>query len=207
LSTVLKLGVAGFCAISILAVAKGLPASPRSSETSSPTVQAPSVDVAPSTPPPPVHPISTDPIPVKPRPIGLAALRDLVDLQTMHPRPLGPETACLARTVYLEASNQTLKGQLAVAQVVLNRMKSHTYPRSACAVVGQHGQFAQADDDSSPASSKPWTTAVAIANIAEDGRMAEVAPGAMFFHATYVSPAWSQDHERIGQVGDHIFYR
>lgn len=128
-------------------------------------------------------------------------------MQARRPRPLEPETECLARTVYLEAANQTLQGQLAVAQVVLNRMKSHTYPKSACAVVGQHGQFARSDDDSDPAASKPWATAVAIATIAEDGHVAEVAPGAMFFHATYVSPAWSQDHERIAQVGDHIFYR
>ncbi len=160
-------------------------------------------------PPTQIHPIvsTTDMISPTPRRLTAVSLQDLVTIRAAHPRPMRPETNCLARTVLKEASNQTLRGQLAVAQVVLNRMKSATYPKSACAVVGQPGQFAYTDADLDRGRSKPWDTAVAIATIAQDNRVAQVAPGALFFHATYVSPSWSQTHERIAQIGDHVFYR
>lgn len=134
-------------------------------------------------------------------------LRRLVANRAAHPRPIGAAVECIARTVYLEAANQELTGQLAVAQVIVNRMRASAYPKSACAVVGQHGQFAYGDVAVDPTSAKPWDTAVAIASIAAEGLAPQVAPGALFFHADYVKPAWSQEHERIAQIGDHIFYR
>jgi spore germination cell wall hydrolase CwlJ-like protein len=131
----------------------------------------------------------------------------MVALRAAYPRPIGPDTQCLAKTVYLEAANQTLWGQLAVAQVIVNRMKSSTYPKSACAVVEQPRQFADQDAAPDDQSGKSWKAAVAIARIAQDGRVAQVVPGALFFHAAYVSPGWSQSRERLAQIGDHIFYR
>jgi spore germination cell wall hydrolase CwlJ-like protein len=207
------MGAAAVLVVSILMVSNGLAASAHDGHDQNPTVQAATIDaVAPRDPPtaqsPSPKPLNAAaPATSSRRQMALATLSDLVAIRAAHPRAVGPDTVCLARTVYLEASNQTLRGQLAVAQVVLNRMKSATYPKSACAVVGQPGQFAQPDQDPDPAVAKPWNTAVAIARIAQDGHVPQVAPGAMFFHATYVSPAWSQTHERIAQIGDHVFYR
>jgi spore germination cell wall hydrolase CwlJ-like protein len=124
-----------------------------------------------------------------------------------HPAPLRPEVECIARAVYHEAANQALSGQLAVAQVILNRARSGEYPRSVCGVVGQPGQFSKDPITSETSGSKPWSAAVAIATIAEEHRVAQIAPGAMFFHAASMRPAWSEERERIAQIGDHIFYR
>ncbi len=201
--------------VSLLVVSRGLAAPTPNPESNGPRVQASTVDAQAELPPqaiqppPQIHPIvsttaTTVPPPRRPTAVSL---QDLVTIRAAHPRPMGPDTNCLARTVLKEASNQTLRGQLAVAQVVLNRMKSATYPKSACGVVGQRGQFASTDADLGRGRSKPWDTAVAIATIAQDNRVAQVAPGALFFHATYVSPSWSQTHERIAQIGDHVFYR
>ena len=201
--------------ISLLVVSRGLAAPPSNPDSSSPRVQAAAADAPPEPPPqaipppPQIHPIvsTTDTPSPTSRRLTAVSLQDMVTIRAAHPRPMGSDTNCLARTVLKEASNQTLRGQLAVAQVVLNRTKSAIYPKSACAVVGQPGQFAYTDADLESRRSKPWDTAVAIATIAQDNRVAQVAPGALFFHATYVTPSWSQTHERIAQIGDHIFYR
>jgi len=136
-----------------------------------------------------------------------AGLRRLVAIETAHPEPLRPDVECMARTVYHEAANQALSGQLAVAQVILNRARSGAYPSSVCAVVAQRGQFSQAPVTAAAESAKPWSAAVAIAIIAQEHRFPQIAPGALFFHAASMRPAWSDEHERIAQIGDHIFYR
>jgi spore germination cell wall hydrolase CwlJ-like protein len=134
-------------------------------------------------------------------------LEQLVATRAAHPRPLKPDVECLARTVYREASNQGLRGQLAVAQVILNRVKSGDFANTVCGVVQQPGQFSHAPMPGANATSRPWTAAVAISAIAEEQQVAQVAPGALFFHASYVRPSWSQNRQRIAQIGDHIFYR
>ncbi len=135
------------------------------------------------------------------------ALQQLVALRAAHPRPMRPAVECIARTVYHEAANQALRGQLAVAQVIVNRAKSGSFPKSVCAVVSQPGQFSQAPVTVARGTARPWDVAVAISTIAQEGRVAQVAPGALFFHADYVRPYWTQTHQRIAQIGDHIFYR
>ncbi len=134
-------------------------------------------------------------------------LQRLVTIRAANARPIKPDVECMARTVYHEASNQALRGQLAVAQVILNRTRTDVFPRTVCGVVGQPGQFSHGPMTAAAAASGSWHTAVAISAIAEEDHVAQVAPGALFFHAAYVRPAWSQTHERIAQIGDHIFYR
>ena len=136
-----------------------------------------------------------------------AGLRRLVAVETAHAGPLRPEVECMARTVYHEAANQALSGQLAVAQVIMNRVRSGAFPRSVCGVVAQPGQFSQAPVTAAAETAKPWSAAVAIAIIAQEHRFPQIAPGALFFHAASMRPAWSDEHERIAQIGDHIFYR
>lgn len=136
-----------------------------------------------------------------------AALKRLVALHTARPEPMRPAVECLARTVYHEAANQALWGQLAVAQVIVNRTRSGAFPTSVCGVVGQPGQFSQGPVGLSATMGRPWGAAVAIATIAQAGEFRQIAPGALFFHAAWMRPSWSGTHERIAQIGDHIFYR
>ena len=155
-------------------------------------------------PPPAYAPPAPPPRPAAPL---RETLRRLVALRSIRSPKLESETKCLAQAVVHEAANQGLRGQLAVAQVILNRMRSTPFPKSACGVVNQRGQFDGAADYEAPDGSAHWKTAVAIATIAQERRVAQVAPGALFFHATYVRPSWSETHERVAQIGDQIFYR
>jgi spore germination cell wall hydrolase CwlJ-like protein len=119
------------------------------------------------------------------------------------------EQECLANAVYFEARSEPIEGQLAVAEVVLNRAASGRYPTDLCAVITQkaqfsfiqRGRFPRADRDS-----QAWKKAVAIASIARQ-RLADTLPSSvLWYHATYVSPSWGKRLTRQTQIGLHIFY-
>jgi spore germination cell wall hydrolase CwlJ-like protein len=137
------------------------------------------------------------------------ALQEMVSLRTAHPRPLGPDVECMAKVVYHEAANQALAGQLAVAQVILNRVDGGpTFPKSVCGVVNQQGQFFTTRLFKAPSADLArWRVAVAIAFIAQERRLSQVAPGALFYHAAFATPGWSRQHQRIARIGDQVFYR
>ncbi|MEA3035497.1 MAG: hypothetical protein QOH04_1259 [Sphingomonadales bacterium] len=116
---------------------------------------------------------------------------------------------CLAKAVYFEARSESLEGQLAVAEVVLNRAASGTYPPSVCGVVTQHAQFSFIRAGRFPApnlSSDAWHKALAIASIARKHLASEIASNVLWYHADYVAPAWGRQRTRVGQIGAHIFY-
>jgi spore germination cell wall hydrolase CwlJ-like protein len=118
------------------------------------------------------------------------------------------ELECLAGAVYFESKGEPLSGQLAVAEVIINRANSGRFPSSLCGVVKQRGQFSFVRGGRMPAiprSSSHWRTAVAIAHIATQELAEGGAPRALFFHARRVSPGWKL--KRIAAVGNHIFYR
>ncbi|WP_265587471.1 cell wall hydrolase [Sphingomicrobium arenosum] len=122
--------------------------------------------------------------------------------------PANQQMDCLARAVYFETRGEPLDGQLAVAEVILNRADHHRFPNSYCAVVKQHRQFSFVRGGRIPQpnrDSRAWRTAVAVARIADAGH-AETAMGdALFFHANYVRPKWRL--KRMGAIGNHIFYQ
>jgi N-acetylmuramoyl-L-alanine amidase len=120
--------------------------------------------------------------------------------------PMDRETECMAKAVHHEAANQSLEGQLAVAQLILNRTQSGEFPKTICGVVNQPGQFVRITTYHAPRSDPRWAVAVAISRIAQQGVMDAVAPGSLFFHAAYVHPNWRK-RERVARIGDHIFYR
>jgi N-acetylmuramoyl-L-alanine amidase len=139
-----------------------------------------------------------------------AGTRPLADLVAQH---MGTASAdeqfdCLARTVYFESRGEPLEGQLAVAEVVLNRVRSGRFRESICGVVTQPAQFSFVRAGiipEVPRGSTAWQRSVAIAHIAMD-RLAQVnGQDSLFFHATYVHTNWGRP--RIAQIGNHIFYR
>jgi spore germination cell wall hydrolase CwlJ-like protein len=126
------------------------------------------------------------------------------------------EENCLARAVYFEARSETALGQMAVAKVILNRVKAPNYPKSICGVVYQGSnrrnscQFSfacdgQADDVRQPAA---WEQAKTVARRAIEGdkKIASQLNGALFYHADYVKPKWSRSMRKVMKVGRHIFY-
>ena len=120
------------------------------------------------------------------------------------------QRGCLAGAVYFEARGESLEGQLAVAEVVLNRAASGEYPASICEVVKQPAQFSFVRDGLFPPideSSDAWRTAVAVAHIAKEKLADKLASDVLWYHADYVAPAWGRRLARVTQIGAHIFYR
>lgn len=121
---------------------------------------------------------------------------------------LGEELRCLATGVYFESKGEPLAGQLAVADVIINRSQSGRFPGSVCSVLTQRGQFSFVRGGKLPSvnpGSKAWKTAVAVARVAQAEAWESPTDGALFFHARYVSPRWRLS--KVGSVGNHIFYR
>lgn len=116
---------------------------------------------------------------------------------------------CLAGAVYFEARGEPVEGQLAVAEVVLNRAASGRYPADVCAVVKQPRQFSFVRNGRFPRinkASEAWRRAVAIAHIAREELAGEIAPDVLWYHADYVSPRWGRRLTRVTRIGSHIFY-
>lgn len=123
---------------------------------------------------------------------------------------LAPDLKCLAQAIYFEARGEPMEGQLAVAEVVINRAKSGIYPTSYCEVVTQPAQFSFVRHGRIPAadeSSVAWQRAQAIAEIAQQNLWQSKAADALYFHATYVRPSWARQKVELAQIETHIFYR
>ncbi|MBR0552974.1 cell wall hydrolase [Stakelama marina] len=136
-----------------------------------------------------------------------ASLSEAVAAQAM-PETLDRELKCLAIGVYFESKGEPLAGQLAVADVILNRAQSARFPGSVCSVLTQRSQFSFVRHGRLPRArthSRAWKTAVAVARVARQKLWDSPVPNALFFHARYVSPHWRL--AKVGTVGNHIFYR
>lgn len=123
---------------------------------------------------------------------------------------------CLATAIYFESRGEPLMGQIAVAEVILNRVDDRRFPNSVCAVttqgVGTAGracQFSYACDGRSDvmAAGVARDRSEKLAALMLSGRERVVTSGATHFHATYVSPRWSRKMTRTAAVGAHLFFR
>ena len=121
---------------------------------------------------------------------------------------LDREGKCLATAVYFEARGESLEGQLAVADVVLNRADSEQYPDDWCDVVKQKAQFSFVQNRQFPKirDMKSWEKAKAVARIAIDGADQVVRGDVLWYHADYVKPIWRHNLKEVNKVGVHIFY-
>jgi spore germination cell wall hydrolase CwlJ-like protein len=141
-----------------------------------------------------------------PEPARFETLSDAVAAQDLSSE-LDQELHCLAVGVYYESKGEPLAGQLAVAEVILNRTTSGRFPRSVCSVLAQRGQFSfvRGGKIPTPPANAQWRKAMAVAQVAHKDLWESPVQNALFFHARYVSPGWKR--ARVGTVGNHIFYR
>lgn len=125
------------------------------------------------------------------------------------------ELRCLALNVYFEARSEPESGQRAVAHVVLNRVAHPKYPDSVCKVVQQGGeqvlhrcQFSWWCDGQSdrPVNQGAWIKSLRIAWKVYFGVLEDTTGGALWYHATYVKPYWSDSLLKRDRIGQHIFY-
>ena len=122
---------------------------------------------------------------------------------------------CLALNVYHEARSEPEAGQLAVAAVTLNRVRSEAFPDSVCEVVKQGGeqrhqcQFSWWCDGKSdrPTEAKAWKNAKHISRLALLGLAKDPTDKALYYHATYVNPRWSRKMQQTARIDQHVFYR
>ncbi len=114
---------------------------------------------------------------------------------------------CLAGAVYFESKGEPLAGQLAVAEVIINRAKSGRFPADVCDVVTQRGQFSFVRGGHIPAISagKAYRTAIAVAKVALASAWNSPAPKALFFNTPNRAPG--NRLTKIAAIGNHIFYR
>ena len=117
------------------------------------------------------------------------------------------DLSCMAGAVYFEAMGEPLSGQLAVAEVILNRAKSGRFPKGICSVVKQPGQFSFVRGGRIPAiaGNQAYRTAVAVARVAMADAWDSPAADAMYFHARRVAPGWNRI--KVAAIGNHVFYR
>jgi hypothetical protein len=125
------------------------------------------------------------------------------------------EENCLAKAIYFEARTESELGQLAVAKVILNRVKDPLYPKSICGVVYQGSdhrnscQFSFACDGMADEvkSQEAWSRSKRVAQKALAGdETLRIMSAATHYHADYVKPRWSYQMKRLIKIGRHIFY-
>ncbi len=149
---------------------------------------------------------------------------------TVFCTPVKAETkdmSCLALNIYHEARNQSIAGQIAVAQVVMNRVKDPRYPNTICGVVlqGPHRpswkdktrmypvrhrcQFTWYCDGKSDKIKdvQAYKDALNVAELIKSNAMLDITSGATHYHAEWVTPSWAKRKTRTTKIEDHIFYR
>lgn len=131
------------------------------------------------------------------------------------PLDLGEQEMCLAEALYFEARGEPVPGQIAVAEVILNRTQSERFPDTVCDVIyqGSHRrnacQFSYACDGIPERfdEREAYDSAQRLAAYLFKGRRAGLARGAEFYHAVTVKPSWAEKLHEAARIGDHVFLR
>ena len=138
--------------------------------------------------------------------------QDADDAEPQMVAAAAPDTAsveCMAKVVVHEAGNQPHEGKVAVAQTLVNRLKAGgRFGGSICEVANQRGQFFNIASFRPRRDTDGWQEAVEIAHEVLAGQAEPVAPGAMYFRASYApANAFFRTRQRVTTVGAHVFYR
>jgi spore germination cell wall hydrolase CwlJ-like protein len=146
-------------------------------------------------------------------PITVSYSKDWLDQQ---PNAAGDENwKCLSEALYFEARGESVRGQFAVAEVILNRVKSSRFPNSLCGVIRQgtgkkyQCQFTYTCDGHKEVihEKKAYERVSKVARAAIDGIAKELTEGATHYHTTAVRPSWAKVYKQTARIGVHLFYR
>ena len=123
------------------------------------------------------------------------------------------EIQCLAKNIYFEAASEPLHGKIAMAQVTMNRVRSHNYPNTVCGVVYQRNprgcQFSWVCEGSKfIRDGDGWKQSLKIAEemLLLKKKYAILSASTKYYHADYVSPRWAREKELVAKIGRHMFY-
>ena len=127
----------------------------------------------------------------------------------------GKQWQCLSEALYFEARGESIKGQVAVAEVILNRVDSPAYPDSVCGVINQGTgrkfacQFTYTCDGRSESINEQFAyeRVAKVARLVMDGLPRNLTKGATHYHTTSVRPSWSRKFPKTAKIGSHVFYR
>ena len=128
---------------------------------------------------------------------------------------VGHQVKCLAEAIYFEARGETVVGQYAVAEVILNRVDAKQFPNSVCKVVSEgatklHSCQFSYNCDGKPEfvnDSKSYKRILKLANMFYSGTARLLTGGATFYHTKDVNPSWTSKLKKTRQIGGHIFYK
>jgi hypothetical protein len=144
----------------------------------------------------------------------VAGAIDLAHVERMAAPDGGREWRCLAQAIYFEARGEPIAGQVAVAEVILNRRDDPRFPKTVCAVVDQGAKRAGCQFsfmcDGRPEKVRDrdaYALAGNIAHLMLEGRPRTLTGAATHFHTTYVRPSWARRMVKTTRVGAHLFYR
>jgi spore germination cell wall hydrolase CwlJ-like protein len=146
---------------------------------------------------------------------ALAALKPFQPASLKTAEVTGRESKCLAEAVYYEARGESFAGQMAVAEVVMNRVRSGEYPNTMCGVVYQGSerttgcQFTFTCDGSLARAPQgvAWKRSEMIAAQVMMGMARPITHRATHYHTVEVAPVWSANLVETTRIGSHIFYR
>ncbi len=127
----------------------------------------------------------------------------------------GEQLKCLAEALYFEARGESVKGQFAVAEVILNRVESERFPDTVCGVINQgtgakyQCQFTYTCDGYKEVIREPraYDRVAKVARASLDGVAPKLTEGATHYHTKAVRPQWSKVYTKTASIGVHIFYR
>ena len=135
------------------------------------------------------------------------------------------ELLCMAKNIYFEAGNQPLSGKIAVGLVTINRTISSQFPNTICEVVYQSEYFTNSKGidvpiigkcqfswfcdgkSDNPTESYTWLQSIGVSEELLDYSFIDLTEGALWYHADYVSPEWSNYLQKIVTIENHIFYK
>jgi len=143
----------------------------------------------------------------------VAYSRDWLDAQKV-PKG-GSEWRCLAEALYFEARGESVEGQFAVAEVILNRVDHAEFPDTVCGVIKQgtgrkYGcQFTYTCDGHAEVISEPraYERVGKVAQVMVRGAKRPLTKGATHYHTQAVNPRWSRTYPRVATIGFHHFYK
>lgn len=135
--------------------------------------------------------------------VGLSILP--MQVATAEAPKYSPEMICLAKNIYHEARGESLRGQLAVAKVTINRVASGKFKDTICGVVYQKRQFSWTKDKHKPILEwSAWMESLRLARLVVMYPQV-MAFDAMYFHSKHIKPGW-KNLTKIDKIGNHVFY-